>query len=260
MEVTEDAALGGRLTLRQPAKGYRFAVDAFLLAACCQAHAGDRILDLGCGMGAATLALARMFPKITCHGIDKLPELIELATANASLNSLQDRVTFSPGNVSDWRDWPDAGDYDHAIANPPYLERGVMTVSKHPIKAASTEEDENGLAIWVEAAAGSLRQGGSVTFIHRADRLSDLLKAMSSAFGGIVVLPIQPFANAPARRVIVLGRKGSKAPLSLLPAFVLHEAGGSWSARARSILEEALPFDLEQAAGNMATAPMAIDD
>src|SRR6266480_3222587 len=57
-EVAEDAVLGGKLRLKQPRSGHRVGHDAILLAAACPARAGERVVDLGAGVGAAGLALA----------------------------------------------------------------------------------------------------------------------------------------------------------------------------------------------------------
>jgi tRNA1(Val) A37 N6-methylase TrmN6 len=58
-DITEDAFLGGRLRLRQPRSGHRSGHDAILLAAATAAHAGDRVVEFGAGVGAAGLALAK---------------------------------------------------------------------------------------------------------------------------------------------------------------------------------------------------------
>jgi len=61
MNSTEDALLGGRVRLLQAKVGYRAAIDPVLLAAAIPARAGQRVLDLGCGAGAASLCLAAAF-------------------------------------------------------------------------------------------------------------------------------------------------------------------------------------------------------
>jgi tRNA1(Val) A37 N6-methylase TrmN6 len=65
--------------------------------------------------------------------------------------------------------------------------------------------------------------------------------------GGVIVLPLHPRADAPARRIIMLARKGSRRPLQLLPGLVLHSEGGGWTEAARNILEQGQALDLEAA-------------
>src|ERR1700704_2242282 len=89
--VTEDALLGGSLRLRQPRRGHRVGHDAVLLAAACPANAGEHLVDLGAGVGAAGLAVALRAPDTTVTLIEIDPDLAALAAENAALNGLAAR-------------------------------------------------------------------------------------------------------------------------------------------------------------------------
>ena len=146
--TTLDSVLGGRVTLHQPAVGYRVAIDPILLAAACQAEPGDRVVDLGCGVGTAALCLARRVADVHCTGVDLQPDLANLASRNAQENGLADRVSFIAGDILD-RTLPIyARPADHVIVNPPYLKRGAATPSENPIKAAANIEGDGSLAYW----------------------------------------------------------------------------------------------------------------
>jgi len=93
--VTEDRILGGRLTLRQPAKGYRAGVDAALLAAACDARPGDRVFEAGCGVGAVMLAAAARRPGAIFVGLEREAAACELARQNIAANGLADRVSVA---------------------------------------------------------------------------------------------------------------------------------------------------------------------
>ncbi len=88
---------------------------------------------------------------------------------------------------------------------------------------------------WLRVAARLLRDGGTFTMIHRADRLGDVLEAMPARLGGVAVRPVQPQAGAAATRILVAARAGSRAALTLLPPFVLHEADGSFTPEAARV-------------------------
>ena len=85
---------------------------------------------------------------------------------------------------------------------------------------------EDGLAAWTKVLSAAVRAGGSITLIHRADRLADILDALCAGAGSFQVRPVHPFADAPAKRVLVRAIKAGRAPLQLLPGLVLHERGG----------------------------------
>jgi tRNA1(Val) A37 N6-methylase TrmN6 len=246
MATTLDTVLGGRVTLHQPALGYRVAIDPILLAAACPAEAGETIVDLGCGVGTAALCLARRVPDVRCVGVDLQTELAELANQNARENNLADRVRFLAGDILD-RTLPIyAEPSHHVIVNPPYLKRGTATPSGNPVKALANIEGDADLATWVAAAAKAVRPGGTITFIHRADRLPELLALLGARCGGLVIQPLHPKAGAAAHRAIVAGRLDQRLPSILLPGLIVHEADGSFSAPLERILRDgaALPMSV----------------
>ncbi len=237
-ESTTDTVLGGRVVLRQPLAGYRVAIDPILLAAACAAEAGETVVDLGCGIGTAALCVARRLPGVRVVGVDVQAPLIAFAAENAAANDLADRARFLAGDILDPALPVYAARAEQVIVNPPYLPRDRATVSANPIKALANVEGAADLPAWVAAAARALKPGGCATFVHRADRLPELLAAFAGSFGGISVLPIQPKADQAARRVIVAGRLGQRGPACLLPALVLHEPNGDFTGEAQRVLRD----------------------
>jgi len=237
-ESTSDTVLGGRVVLRQPLAGYRVAIDPILLAAACAAEAGETVVDLGCGIGTAALCVARRLSSVRCVGVDLQAPLIAFAVENATANHLADRVRFFSGDILDPALPVYAARAEQVIVNPPYLPRDRATIPANPIKALANVEGAADLPAWVAAAARALKPGGCATFVHRADRLPELLSAFAGPFGTISVLPIHPKADQAARRVIVAGRLGQRGPASLLPGLVLHEPDGAFTAAAQHILRD----------------------
>jgi tRNA1(Val) A37 N6-methylase TrmN6 len=237
-----DTLLGGRVKIAQPADGYRVAIDAVLLAAAVDAGDGERVLDLGCGVGSVSLCLAWRRPRLQIVGLDREPAFLAFAAANTEANGMQPRVTFLQGDVLAP---PDAirARFEQVMLNPPYLKAGSATISAHPLKAAATAERVAKLPDWIACGRAALTPDGILTLIHRADRLADCLAALRD-FGGIVVLPIHPKADRPAKRVLIRARLGSGEPLSLRPGFVLHEADGRFTAGAEAILRAGHPLTM----------------
>ena len=84
-QTTTDDFLGGLVSVIQPRKGYRAGVDAVLLAASIPAKPGQQVLELGCGVGVASLCLAARVPDLTMTGVELQSDYAALALQNACL-------------------------------------------------------------------------------------------------------------------------------------------------------------------------------
>ncbi len=238
-KVTEDAVLGGRLVLRQPLRGHRVGHDAILLAAATVAQSGQHAVDLGSGAGGAGLALARRIEGLNVTLVDIDPALTELAAGNAQRNGLSDRVRAVRLDVElSAADFIVAGLPPGSAAcvlmNPPF--NVVQQPSPDQARRLAHAATEGTLERWLRTAARLLRADGVVTLIWRADGLADVLAALANDFGAIAVLPVHPKPGAAAIRVLVRATKGSRAPLALLPGFLLADADGKPTAVAEAIL------------------------
>lgn len=236
--LTEDRLLGGRVQLIQPTRGYRVGIDPVLLAAAVPAAPGERVLDLGAGAGAAALCLAARVADVAVVGLETDPGMIRLASAGAERSKLGSRVLYCAGDILDAPVVLKPRSYDHVMANPPFIASGAGRPPEHAGKAAATVEGGAALDDWIRVAAVMVRDGGTVTLIHRADRLDAVLASLAGRLGQITIYPLWPDASRPAKRVIVVARKGSGAPLRLLRGLVLH-AEGAFTAEAEAVLRHA---------------------
>jgi tRNA1(Val) A37 N6-methylase TrmN6 len=235
-DISEDTLLGGTVRLRQPVSGYRVAIDPVLLAAAVPATSADNVLDIGCGVGAASLCLAARVAGCRVVGIDRQREAVRLASENVALNDLGARVTVMTGDLLRPPPRLEPGGFSQVMANPPFLEAASASASPHPAKAEASIEGEADLAAWVRFALAMVCNRGGITFIHRADRLGHLLSELSPRAGEIVVFPLWPGDGKPAKRMIVHARKGSATPLRLMPGLVLHQPDGRNTEAAEAIL------------------------
>jgi tRNA1Val (adenine37-N6)-methyltransferase len=235
-ETTEDTLLGGRVRLRQPAVGFRAGLDAVLLAAFVPARPGERVLEAGCGTGAAFLCLAARVPGVQVAALEREPAMATLARANAATNGAD--ATVTEGDVADTALARRLGAVDHALANPPYWPGG--TAPPGAVRRAATHESGPGLADWIGFLAAALRDRGTLNLVLPAARFDAGIAALRQAgCGSVVLLPVAPRAGQAAKRVLIRAHKAGRAPARLLPPFVLHEADGAFTAAADSILRHA---------------------
>ena len=237
-DLTEDTLLGGRVRLRQPLAGLRAGHDAVLLAAAVPARPGDRVLELGCGSGAAFLCLAARVPDLAIVAVERDPALAALAAENAALNGLADRVTVIAGDVADpalRRALPRCA---HGFANPPFWDAG--TVPPVALRGGATHAGGTPLEAWAGCLGAGLVHRGSATLVLPAARFADGLATLAAAgFGSPGLLPLWPRAGVAAKRVLVTARRGGKGPGRVLPGLVLHDATGPSPAAAALLREGA---------------------
>lgn len=237
-----DTLLNGRVRLMQPAAGYRVALDPVFLAAAVPAAPEDRVLDLGCGVGAASLCLLARVPRTRIAGLDIQRDLLTLAERNAATNRMVGRFDPRCGDVMEPSGWLRPGAFDHVMCNPPFLPAGARP-SPNPSRDLCNRQTALGIAPWARAAIDSVRLGGSVTFVYRADRLAPLLDRLAEA-GRVAVLPLWPKPHLPAKRVIVRVCKGVGGPPRVHHGLVVHDDDGRFTSAAERILRagQALAF------------------
>ena len=218
-------------------------MDAALLAAACDALPGQRVLEPGCGVGGALLAAAIRRPEVVFQGVERDSVAVALARDNAALNGLADRVAVVQGDVEAGFRALGLPVFDAVMANPPFFDDPATLRAPSPAKSGAWMAD-GGLSAWTGFCLKAVREGGTITIIHRADRLADLLAQLAPKAGSFRIRPIAPFGDAPAKRVIVRATKTGKAPLVLLPPLVLHDRdGGKHSAAAEAILRGEAALD-----------------
>ncbi|HET8728226.1 MAG TPA: methyltransferase [Alphaproteobacteria bacterium] len=240
--TTEDRLLDGRVRLLQPPEGYRAAIDPVLLAAAVRVADGASVLDLGCGVGAASLCVLRRVPGVRITGLELQAKLAALAEINARANGMADRLEVIEGDVSALPPALSGRRFDQVIANPPYLPARGFSSPPDQSKALANQEAGADLAVWIAAAYTCLRPKGWLTLIHRADRLDAICALLAPRFGAIGILPLWPRVGEAARRVIVRARRDARSPAALLPGLVLHGADGRFTPEAEAVLRGAGPL------------------
>ncbi len=244
--VTDDAVLGGRLKLLQPARGHRAGHDAILLAAACPS--AKHAIDLGAGIGTAGLALlARDAAEwVTLVEVDK--QLAGLARANSVKNGFLARTAIVAADVDllarrGGPHHPRAASADLVLANPPFNDPARRRASPDASRRRAHAAADSTLEIWIRAADRLLKAGGTFVLIHRPEAMASILAALDRRFGAVELIPIHPRPGKPAIRLIVRAKKGRRTPPLLRPGFMLADAVGKPSPEAEAVLRGGAPLD-----------------
>jgi len=187
---------------------------------------GQRVFEAGCGAGGVLMQVATRRPGVNLTGLERDPDAAVLARRNAALNGVDERTTVLTGDVASGFRALDVAPCDWAVSNPPFFDDESALRAPSPGKRGAWIADD-GLVAWTDILLAAVKDGGRILMIHRADRLADILGLLGEKAGSFAILPIQPFADQPAKRVLVRAIKHGKAPLVLLPALVLHDRSGA---------------------------------
>lgn len=239
-DETEIYVLDKRVRLLQATGGFRTSLDSVMLAAACPAQGGDHVLDMGCGVGGAGFCVLFRVPGTHLTGVDIQGDHIALANQNIALNAMEGRADFINADI---RDYTASQPFDHVICNPPYMEAGTHMRSPSSAKAtAHGHDDDLSTEGWLEAGFRALKSSGTLTMIHRADKVDKIILGLKKRFGAVEVIPLWPRAGDDAKRVIVRAVKDRKTPARLHSGVILHNADGSYTDQAESILRGMEPI------------------
>ncbi|QPC86979.1 methyltransferase [Mesorhizobium sp. NBSH29] len=241
---TIDGFQKGRFFVVQPlGKGHRTGMDALVLAATVPAEFGGNLADFGSGAGAAGLAVASRCPRATIVLVERELEMAHFAAATLALaqnSHLRERSRFLRADVAlTGMARIAAGlvdnSFDFVIMNPPFNQRDDRLTPDRLRQAAHVMNDTT-FEHWLRSAAAVVKPSGSVALIARPQSLAKILTALEGRFGGAEIVPVQPHAQAPAIRIIVRAKRGSRAKLALMPPLVIHEENGTYSNRADAVV------------------------
>lgn len=241
MEITRDAFLGGKTHALQPASGYRSGVDAVLLAASVPAKGSARILELGCGVGVASLCLSARVTGVQIMGVEIQPDYADLAVQNG-LNVVNADLRSLPANLRN-------SQFDHVMMNPPYFDRTNGSSASDAGRDIAMGGDTP-LGDWVTIGTKRLAPKGYITLIQRIERLPEVLSALAEPLGSVTVLPVTARRARPPHLFILQARHSGRAPFLMLPPLVLHDNDAhdgdrdSYTAQVNGILRngDALPL------------------
>jgi tRNA1Val (adenine37-N6)-methyltransferase len=230
-ELTHDSLFNGRLTCRQHRDGYRFSVDAVLLAHFFTPQPAETVLDLGTGCGIIPLILAYRRPGLRLTGLELQPQLVELARYNVESNGLADRVRILAGDLRVLDTLLAPGSFQRVVCNPPYRKVDEGRQNPDPEQAVARHELRADLEAVVRASDWLLPVGGKVDLIFPAARRAELLTVMREVgFAPGRMQAVHGYPGGPGKLILLEGIKGGGGDLEIMPPFfICREQGGEHS-------------------------------
>ena len=228
--LTTDTLFNGCIQVKQNRYGYRFSIDAVLIANQTRPHPGDTVLDLGTGCGIIPLILAYRHPKIKVHGIEVQEDLAAIAALNVEENRMGDRIVIHCGDMKTLKHDMISGPVDLVVSNPPYRRVESGRINPDQQRAVARHEIKATLYDVVETARRMLRASGRFVTIYLAERMTDILTQMRSA--GIepqYLRMIHSRRHTDAKLILVEGKKGGHPGLKIGPPLIIYRNDGSYS-------------------------------
>ena len=228
-QQTTDTFFDGKLVIEQDPAGYRFSIDAILLASHARPRSKERVLDLGTGCGIIPLIIAYRHPDITAFGIEIQKELAHMAISNVNANHLQNQITVLCRDMRELKPNQIGGPVDLAVCNPPYHKPKSGRINPDRQRAIARHELKINLADILQTAQRMLRTAGRFVTIYTAERITDLFVHMRAH--GIepkFLRTIHGHLAAEARLILVSGTKGSQPGTRLGPPLIIYDSKGEY--------------------------------
>lgn len=245
METTRDKFHNGAFEVLQPStRGNRSGMDALLLAAALPKNASGILADLGSGAGVAGLAALNLNHELKLVSVEKNSAMVELARKSLQISGnakLRNRAKITEHDVTSSGVErlkvglaPDS--VNHIIMNPPY-NTSRERPPKDTMKAEAFMMGQGGIDAWFRCAAAILKPGGTISIIYRTENLGEILACSQGRFGGLEIMPIHSRVDEAAKRIIIRGTRASRAPMAIVPGFVVHNADGSFTENAEAVFK-----------------------
>jgi tRNA1Val (adenine37-N6)-methyltransferase len=230
---TLDTFYHGRVRIFQKERGYRFSVDAPLVADFIRTRKTDDILEIGTGSGIISLLLSiKPFRRTIALEIQK--GLAGLARRNVALNGLGKRIDVVE---ADFRDYGPSRKFDLIIANPPYIRKATGLLSRVTEKSVAKHEIHGDITDLLRKTAEWLKKNGRACFIYPERRREDFVAA--AELSGLHVRrtrSVHPRAGEPANLFLAeLGFEAGGSGAEVMPPLVLFAPDGTYTAEAEAI-------------------------
>jgi len=240
---TADWILEGKLCVLQKEKGYRFSIDALLLAHFIHLKGGDHVLDLGTGSGIIPMILAKRWSCGRIAALEIQEGLVSMAGRSAVLNRLADRIEVIQGDIRRIDTLLASGSFDAVSFNPPYRRMDSGRRNPDMQKAIARHELKATLDDFLQAAVHVLKAKGRVFVIYPATLAVKLISRMRALrLEPKRMLPVYSNPVTAGQFILVEGLKGGNEALKVLPPLFIYEEGGAYTPAMQRIFSDLAAF------------------
>jgi len=230
---TMEILLNGALKVCQAEKGYRFSLDALLLASFFREKRAENILEIGTGSGIISLILAARNPTVRIKGLEIQADLADLARRNVALNNLAERISIETKDIRQVNGEPL---FDAAVFNPPYRRVNAGRANNHPQKAIARHEIEGGLRDFLRGACRLLKPFGRAAFIYPAARGGEAIYVMRrERIEPKRMRIVHSYPHSPGQFLLLEGLKDGGEELHILPPLFIYDEGKTYSQEMKQI-------------------------
>ena len=225
--ITVDPLFDGELYCHQSQNGYRFTIDAVLLAHFVAIPKASKVLELGAGNGVIPLILAYRNPTLHITGLELQSTLYTLFEHNIAANSMQEQITALQGDLRAIRALVSAGCFDYVLANPPYRKLTSGRTNVGTEQTLARHETSAKLSDVLQAVRYALRVGGRAAFVYPAGRTAALLSSLKKErLEPKRMQMVYSYPDSAGKLVLVEAVKDGGEELTILPPFYIYQAAG----------------------------------
>lgn len=235
---TTNTFFDGKIRVIQNRRGYRFSIDAVLLAYHAAPRAGEKILDLGTGCGIISLIMACRRTDLRIYAVEVQTELADLAAANVHQNQLEDRIEVLCTDMKLLTPQLTSGPCDLIVTNPPYHKPGSGRINPDAQRAVARHEIKASLLDVLQTTRRMLRTAGRIITIFTAERTTDILSQMRiEQIEPKMIRMIHSNRSTEAKLILIEGVNGGRPGLKVAPPLIVYDEKGNYTDEVQRMFE-----------------------
>jgi tRNA1Val (adenine37-N6)-methyltransferase len=237
-QTTIDKLARFGLKVAQPTDGYRFSLDALLLADFVDQRAVSRYCDLGTGCGVIPLIICRRFPDASAVAVENNPEMAEMAKINVVINGLEERVQIITDDILNLKSKFPVSSFDSVVSNPPFRTSHGGRVSPIAGRDTARHESSAGISAFLDTAKYLVKPAGRICFVYHPDRLTEFIHCATELKLSLLRLRmVHGTAGVPAKIFLAELAKGRKSVTKVLQPLIVYETTGDYTTEMKTILQ-----------------------